>query len=121
LTRRGATPSAAGVNWLEIKDWLVDVTMLEKDALHIYAALILQLVASCVFKRGLASPWPLLVVLVAELGNEAYDIFFEIWPPYARERQWWMGIHDLVNTMAVPILLWTVARRPPANLSSDTT
>ena len=76
------------MDWIAAKLWLVDVTGLEKDALHIYAGVAAQLLAAPFFARRLASPWPLLAVLLLTLANEAYDLVFEVWPEVDRARQW---------------------------------
>lgn len=99
------------MDWIAAKLWLVDLTGLEKDALHIYAGVAAQLLAARLFARGLASPWPLAIVFLLALANEAYDIVFEVWPPADRPRQWPLGLHDIVNTLAMPVLLFLLARR----------
>ena len=99
------------MDWIAFKGWLADVTWLEKDALHIYAGVAAQLLASRFFSQRLASVWPLAVVLLLAVANEAYDIAFEVWPPADRPRQWPLGLHDILNTLAMPVLLFILARR----------
>ena len=94
--------------WLEIKIWLVTVLSLERDALHIYAALAVQLTVAGVFRLRLDSLWPLVAVVAVEVANEAADLAYEQWPN--RGDQWRGSIHDLLNTVAVPILVILVAR-----------
>lgn len=106
------------MDWIAAKLWLVDVTGLEKDALHIYAGVGAQLLAARLFARRLGSPWPLVAVLLLTLANEAYDLVFEVWPEVDRARQWRLGLHDLLNTLAVPSLLFALARRPRPPASS---
>lgn len=102
-------------DWIAAKLWLADLTSLDKDALHIYLGVALQLLASRLFAHGLASPWPWMVVFAAALGNEAYDLLFEVWPDRDRGLQWRLSAHDLLNTVAIPTLLLWLARRasPP--------
>lgn len=99
------------MDWIAAKLWIVDVTGLEKDALHIYAGVGAQLVSALFFARRLASPWPLVAVLLLTLANEAYDLVFEVWPEVDRGRQWRLGLHDFLNTLAMPLLLFVLARR----------
>lgn len=103
----------APMDWIEIKNGLVTVTSLEKDALHIYAGIGVQLVAAPWFRRRLASAWPLLLVFVAVLANEWYDLAYETWPPAERTRQWLESAKDILNTLAVPFLIYLLARRRP--------
>ena len=68
----------AGMIWLDLKTWLEAVTSLNRDALHIYAAIALQCACAIVFRRSLASPLLLLPLLVLELANEWADLRFEV-------------------------------------------
>lgn len=85
-------------------------TELDRDALHIYAAVLIQLVSAALFRRTLASPWPWLVVLAFALGNEWLDVYrdnlLEEWEKAA-------ALHDLWNTMLLPTLLLLVVRFAP--------
>jgi hypothetical protein len=85
-------------------------TGLERDALHIYVALIIQLVSAALLRRTLASPWPWLIVLAFALANEWLDIhrdnLVEDWEKAA-------SLHDLWNTMLLPTLLLLVIRFAP--------
>ena len=85
-------------------------TELERDALHIYAAILVQIVAAAALRRSLASLLPWLVVLAAALANEALDIsrdgVFEGWERGA-------ALHDLWNSMLVPTLLALLVRFAP--------
>lgn len=99
------------MDWLTLKSQLVEVTRLDKDALHIYAALLLQLGAAVLSRRTLAHWLPWIVVLAAELANEWYDVNAEIWPE--RDLQFARAAHDVVNTMLLPTLLMVLARVRP--------
>lgn len=93
-----------------IKAAIAAWTGLERDALHIYAALLIQLGAAALLKRTLASPWPWLVVLVFALVNEWLDShvdeLVEDWEKAA-------ALHDLWNTMLLPTLLLLLVRFAP--------
>lgn len=85
-------------------------TGLERDALHIYAAILLQIGSAALFRKSLASPLPWLIVLAFAFANEGLDIYrdglFEAW-----ERG--TSIHDLWNTMLVPTVLLLLVRLAP--------
>jgi hypothetical protein len=93
-----------------IKAAIAAWTGLERDALHIYAALIIQLGSAALLRRTLASPWPWLAVLVFALANEWVDMnrdsLIEDWEKQA-------ALHDLWNTMLLPTLLLLVVRFAP--------
>jgi hypothetical protein len=102
--------TSAGLDWEQVKSAISLWTGLERDALHIYAALLLQIGAAAILRRTLASPWPWLVVLVFAIGNEVLDIFrdggLEDWERAA-------SLHDLWNTMVAPTLLALLVRFAP--------
>lgn len=104
------------MDWLTLKSHLVEVTSLEKDALHIYAALLLQLGAAVLLRRTLAHWLPWIVVLAAELANEYYDLRAEVWPD--RKLQYARTAHDVLNTMLLPTLLLILARVRPRLLGA---
>ena len=101
------------MDWEQIKAALSAATGLERDALHIYAAILIQLAVAAVTRRTVASPLPWLVVFILAVGNEGIDIhgdgLVEPWEPAA-------GLHDIVNTMILPSLILLVARFAPALL-----
>ena len=105
------------MDWYGVKEWLEAATHLDMDALHVHAGALLQLLAALLLRRSLRSPWPWLVVLVAALGNEAYDLYYETWPDPDRARQWAESAKDIVNTMLIPTLLLILARCAPRLLT----
>lgn len=99
------------MDWMSFKGY-ADLLMVEKDALHIYGAVTIQILAALLFKRSLASRLPWAVVLALELLNEGFDMWFGEEPHIARWQV--MGAaHDLFNTMVLPTLLLLLARRAP--------
>jgi hypothetical protein len=99
------------MDWMTFKGY-ADLLMLEKDALHIYGAVTIQILAALLFRRSLASRLPWAVVLALELLNEGFDMWFGEEPHIARWQV--MGAaHDLFNTMLLPTLLILLARRAP--------
>jgi hypothetical protein len=98
------------LDWEQVKSTISIWTQLERDALHIYAAILLQIGSAALLRRNLASPLPWLTVLAFALLNEVLDItrdgVFEAWERAA-------SLHDLWNTMLVPTILALVVRFAP--------
>ena len=99
------------MNWIEFKDYLSQVTDLDQDALHVYAAVLIQIGAAALLRRSLASILPWLTVWAVLIVNEAVDL----WLPGEALGQWQVsgGIQDSWNTMALPTLLWLLAHYAP--------
>lgn len=109
------------MDWYQTKHWLVLFTGLDMDALHVHVGVLAQIAVALLMRRTLASPWPWLLVLLAALANEWYDLTYEIWPPAERGRQFMESVKDIWNTMLMPTLLLLLCRfaprlfvRPPA-------
>ncbi len=102
------------MDWLAIKLQMTQVAALERDALHIYAAVFIQSAVALMLRRPLSNPLPWLAVLIAEIVNEWADLSFELWPGGDRDRQWTESAHDLVNTMLLPTALLIALRYAPA-------
>lgn len=105
------------LDWQQIKDVIAAWTGLERDALHIYAALLAQVGSALVLRRSLAHWAPWAFVLLLALGNELLDMFgdrlVEAWEVDA-------GLHDLWNTMLLPSLLLLLARFAPRTMARPT-
>jgi hypothetical protein len=101
--------------WFELKELARHSAGLPMDTLHVILGVTIQLVAAALLRTSLASRSPWLVVLVLELANEAYDLWFERWPSLGM--QLGEGLRDLIATMLLPTLLWWVARRRPRLLA----
>jgi hypothetical protein len=86
--------------------------LLEKDALHIYAALLIQLVAAAWSRRSLGDARPWLWVLGIELANEWMDLLRGGEP---RLMPWQVvsAVHDIINTMVLPTVLLVLCRKSP--------
>ena len=104
------------MDWEQAKAAISLWTELDRDALHIYAAVLLQIGAAALLRRTLASPLPWLVVLAAALFNEVLDAyrdgFVEPWEHEA-------ALHDLWNTMLVPTILALIVRFAPNLIVRD--
>lgn len=85
------------------KIWLVDLTGVSRDALHIYVAIALFLCVRIVWRGSWGSVAALAVVLTAALTGEWLDHQMELLQRGVCDpAEHW---HDLRNTMAAPIVL----------------
>lgn len=105
------------MDWLGLKLDVVALTGLDKDALHIYAAVAIQTLVALVTRRGFGDWLPWLVVLLAAAANEWADMHYEVWPD--RTLQLGYGIHDIVNTMIMPSVLFALARFQARRVAPD--
>ncbi len=87
--------------------------LFEKDALHIYAALFVQIAAALLSHRSLGHVFPWLAVLALELVNEVIDVV-RGGEPNLMPWQVVSGVHDVINTMILPTALLLLCRRTPA-------
>ena len=99
------------MDWIGLKDELARM-LLDKDALHIYAALLIQLAAARWTGRTLGHWRPWGAVLAVELLNEIADVARGGEP---RLMPWQIvsGVHDIINTMILPTFLLFLCRRAP--------
>ncbi len=102
------------MDWFQFKIYLSDVSDLSKDALHIYAAVLIHLGSAAILRRPLASPLPWRCVLLAILGNEYFDMYGTGEP--VEEWQVLGGVTEMWNTLALPTLLMLIARFAPSLL-----
>lgn len=101
---------ARSLDWQQIKDVIAYYTDLERDALHIYAALLVQVGAALVLRRRLSHWLPWAAVLAFAVGNEGLDSYGDrLVEPWELDA----GLHDLWNTMVLPTLLLLLARFAP--------
>jgi hypothetical protein len=98
------------LDWQQIKETIAVWTDLERDALHIYAALIAQVGSALLLRRSLAHWAPWLFVLALAGANELLDMYgngvVEDWEVDS-------AVHDLWNSMLLPTLLLLLARFAP--------
>ena len=98
------------LDWQQIKEAIAFWTDLERDALHIYAALLVQVGSAWIFRKRLSHGLPWAGVLALAVANEMLDMkgdeLVEQWELDA-------GVHDLWNTMLLPTLLLLLARFAP--------
>lgn len=95
------------MDWILLKTQIETLTGLHRDALHAYGGLLGVIFAAALLRRTVASPWPWLLVLVAEASNELWDMYtdglVEHWEIDA-------ATHDFWNTMLAASILPLVAR-----------
>lgn len=85
------------------KIWLVDLTGVSRDALHIYVAIALFLCVRIVWRGSWGSLAALVVVVAAALTGEWLDHQMELLQGGVCDpAEHW---HDLRNTMAAPLVL----------------
>lgn len=92
----------------QLKDFFEHYTGLERDALHIHAALLLYILAMWVFRKNRKSRFPWLVVLGVELANECYDLARASGADPAVALS--AAAKDLWNTMLWPTVLLLLGR-----------
>jgi len=90
------------------KLWLIGLTGLSKDALHIYVGLTLFFGSALLFRWPLSSWRPWLVVLAAALAGEAWDIRDRLAGGVGLDLagDW----HDIWNTLFWPSAILILAR-----------
>jgi hypothetical protein len=88
------------MKFMEFKDAIAYYTGLEKDALHIHAALFIYILTALIFRRSRGSLLPWAVVFFFEIANEAHDL----WLNWGAPAHWLIseGAKDIWNTMLWP-------------------
>ena len=100
------------MDWLGLKHEAARM-LFEKDALHIYAALFVQVTAAQLSHRSLGHVFPWVAVLALEIINEVIDIV-RGGETHLMPWQVVSGVHDLINTMILPTILVLLCRHVPA-------
>lgn len=104
------------MDWYHVKMVALELTGVSRDALHVFAGVGGQIAAALLLRRTLSSPLPWLIVLGAEVANEAFDLTHESWP----DRPMWPGsVKDILVTMLIPTVLLLLARYAPRLLRPD--
>jgi len=91
------------------KWWRVHHSSLAKDALHVYVALMLFFGAALLFGWKLSNWKPWLVVAVAAIVGEAWDLRDSL--VYHTPIALWANWHDIWNTLFWPSVVLLLARR----------
>lgn len=108
------------MEWAELKSFVVEASNLDQDALHVYFAVLIQLVSAWCFRRSVASPLPWLVVLIAVLINEYLDYYPAPMDTNIQEIYMAEAYRDIWNTMLMPTLLFVTAKLWPQRLTKLT-
>ncbi|WNO53031.1 hypothetical protein [Stakelama saccharophila] len=88
-------------------EWISGGTEANDSLLHVHAGLALMLLARIITRRSLGSFVPLLVVIVAEAGNEIMDRI------HAGSWRWTDTSSDIVNTLFWPAVICLGIRLRP--------
>lgn len=99
------------VGWYQFKLFVEHASGISMDALHILVGFALLFAAAAAMRKSVGSFLPWTVLLLLELGNEAYDLSIEIWPSFAS--QLGEGAKDIMLTMAIPTMTLALARWKP--------
>jgi hypothetical protein len=106
------------MNWFELKNWLELSTGLDRDSLHIYAGVAVQLAVAVLFRRSLASLIPWMFVAAVAVANEYYDYSFVPEALLGNQKYYDEAIRDIWNTLLLPSVLLLIARFWPNWLTS---
>jgi|SRR5690349_1927341 len=96
------------------KFWLMDLTGLSKDALHVYVGLTVFLGMALIFRLPLRDWRPLAAAFLAAMAGEIWDLIERLAP--GRDPVWAANWHDIWNTMFWPTMLFLLARFAPTLL-----
>jgi len=104
------------MDWLGLKG-VAATLLLEKDALHVYAAFVIQVGTAVIARKSLGNWLPWLAVLGFATLNESLDVLLG---EEASVKPWQMrgAAHDLVNTMILPTALLVLSRFRPGLFSA---
>ena len=98
-------------SWHQGKLFIEHAVAISHDTLHVFAGIIVQLVAAMISRRPVWSWRPWLWVLAVIMWSETVDLWTERWPDPGM--QYGEGVKDLLLTMFVPTVLMIAARRRP--------
>lgn len=90
------------------KLFVLDVTDLGKDALHVYVGLAVMLLVAAVLRRSLGDWRPWAAVLLAAFAGEIWDVV-DTWS-HGRTPRWNANWKDVWNTLFWPTVLFALAR-----------
>jgi uncharacterized protein involved in cysteine biosynthesis len=85
------------------KFWIGKRFGVADDLIHVHVGLAIFVVTALLLRHRMRSPWPLAVVTVFALLNEAVDCFVPRVPDFS--------LIDILNTIFWPLVLFLLARR----------
>ena len=86
------------------KEWMSLGTGMPEDLLHVHVGLLIFVFFAVVLRRRMHSFWPISMVVLFAVLNEAVDAFGPNWNAD-------LSALDVVNTSFWPLILFLVARR----------
>ncbi|MDN5781688.1 MAG: hypothetical protein L0H23_06640 [Luteimonas sp.] len=91
-----------------VKLFILQLTGLSRDALHIYAGMLVFLLATAFTRKSPRSFVPLLAVFFIAVGMEALDA----WDDLHTFGYWRIGasLHDIINTVFWPTVVFLLVR-----------
>lgn len=102
-------------NWIAFKGFLISISGLDRDALHIVGSMMILVAAALILRKPFSSAWPWLIVLVVAIANEVVTGFadgaFEVGELAQAGR-------DAALVMALPTLLLILCRFAPGLMVS---
>jgi hypothetical protein len=102
----------SAASWHESKLFVEALVAICHDTLHLIAGVAIWLLLALVLRRSISDWLPLLGTAAIALLNEAIDLWVELWPSVGR--QLGEGARDVVATVAIPALLFALARLKPS-------
>jgi hypothetical protein len=102
----------SAASWHEGKVFIEYLVAICHDTLHVFAGIAVWLILSLVLRRSLSDWMPLLGTAAIAILNEAADLWFELWP--SAGRQLGEGARDVLETIAIPALLFVALRLSPS-------
>lgn len=90
------------------KLFVMGLTDLGKDALHVYVGMAVMLLVVILFKRSLSDWRPIAAVALASIAGEVWDVIDTF--SHGGKPKWNANWKDIWNTMFWPTILFLLAR-----------
>ncbi|WP_445114921.1 hypothetical protein [Acinetobacter sp. WZC-1] len=92
----------------EFKIYIIHLTGLDRDALHIYAGLLVFFIVAFFHKRQLKSQLAMWAVVIVAVAAELFDARDDLF----NHGYWRVGasLHDIINTSFWPLMIWLMAK-----------
>ncbi len=103
---------AVFTSWKETKLFFEHSTNVSNESLHVFAGVLILLLAAGLLTKPISSRWPWLAVLAFACLNESIDLSIGQWPQPGA--QFGESVKDVLVTMLLPSVLLLTTRRMPA-------